>query len=450
MKNQIDSVLRQWADLIDLAAVKFNFHGSSMDSYIQFIQKSRLFMLALGMTLALASCEEEQSTTRPVDNTPEPTGNILVKVTTVGGDDDPDGYTLTVQGVSPVKVEPNGEIPVNSQRVGRYQVELSGVASHCSATGNLVREVNVTANGTATVEFEVSCKAILRDRIVYSKGLDNFTEFKIYSSKLDGTDERLILDQVGPVPSSVRISPDGTKICFAERIEIGLSNVFRIFVMDANGENIQMLPFIPSDNAALTSQFNPVWHPDGKKLTFRNAAKIVTYDMEKEERKELEFGPGELFFVNEVFDNGNKFLGIYIISKPGEPSSMALATVNSDGSNLKPLKEAGNLGFFSPRISNGNSIVYFQRLTTGSQNEVWQMNLDGTGDQKISDKMGFVSTDLLQSFSLSPDKSEFIVYLGRGLNFFFARTNVNGLNQSIAFPSPALRTHPVWSPITRD
>lgn len=448
MKNQTYSVSRQWADLIDLAAVKFNFHGSSMDSCIQFIQKSRLFMLALCMTLALASCEEEQSTTRPVDNTPEPTGNILVKVTTVGGDDDPDGYTLTVQGISPVQVEPNGETPVNSQRVGRYQVELSGVASHCSTTGNLVREVNVTANGTATVEFEVSCKAILRDRIVYSKGLDNFTEFKIYSSKLDGTDERLILDQVGPVPSSVRISPDGTKISYSETA--AGTSVSRVFVMDADGENIQMIPFIPSDNAGLTSQFNAVWHPDGKKLTFRNAAKTVTYDLETEVRSELEFGPGEFFSAEDVFDNGDKFLGVFFSSKPGEPSVRYLATMNSDGSDLKLLKESSNLLFTSSRISNGNSIVYFQRLTTGSQNEVWQMNLDGTGDQKISDKMGFVSTDLLQSFSLSPDKSEFIVYLGRGLNFFFERTNVNGLNQSIGFPSPALRTHPVWSPITRE
>lgn len=446
MKNQTSSVSRQWHDL-DLAAVKFEFLGFSMDSCMQFIQKSRLFMLALGMTLALASCEDEQSTTRPVDNTPEPTGNILVKVTTVGGDDDPDGYTLTVQGVSPVQVEPNGEIPVNSKQVGRYQVELSGIASHCSATGNLVREVNVTANGTATVEFEVSCKAILRDRIVYSKGLDNFTEFKIYSSKLDGTDERLILDQVGPVPSSVRISPDGTKISYSEAVTG--TNVLRVYVMDADGENIKMIPFLPSDTPALTSQFNAVWHPDGKKLTFRNAAKTVTYDLEKDERTELEFGPGELFFVNDVFDNGNKFLGVYIIIKPGEPSSQALATVNADGTNFQLLQEGAT--FISPIKGKDNTVVYLKRVSNrNDEDEVWQINLDGTGDQKISDKMGLGQGDVLRSFTLSPDNSEFIMYLARGSNILLAKTGVNSIVQPIVFPSAGLRIFPLWSPITRD
>jgi len=417
-------------------------------------KNAAIFMLVAAMILGLASCGEDETNPPPVTNPPEATGNILVKVITVGGDEDPEGYTLTVQGVPPQELNANGEITINNRQVGRYQVELSGIASHCTGTGNLVREVNVTANGTATVEFEVSCKAILRDRIVYGKGENNFTNFKVYTAKLDGTDEKLILDQVIRYPSSLRISPDGTKIAFTDD-RVGATTIQQVYVMDADGENLRMIPFVPSDTPALTSQFNPVWHSDSKKLTFRNGPKTVTYDLETQERTELEFGEGSFFGVAEVFDNGKKFLGIHFVSRPGEPSANHLATVNSDGSDLQLLKQMGEVVFSSLKIANGNTIVYLQRRNaSGFNNEVWQMSLDGTEDQQIGDKMGFGSTDALQTFTLSPDSSEFLFYMTRGsgvgVNFLFAKTKVNGSPQFINFSEAALRTHVVWSPVTRE
>jgi hypothetical protein len=313
-----------------------SFEGIKLFSKVSFGRKMGILMLLFGIMLITNSCDNEDSTP-PVTNEPDPTGTIVIKINTVGKDNDPDGYTLNVDGTAAREVGPNEEVTISNKKVGRYAVQLSSIASHCTGSGNMVREVNVTADGTVTVEFEVDCKAILRDRIAYNKGTVNFLDFRFYSSKLDGTDEKVILDKV-IMSNKMSISPDGTRIAFSDRLEEG-SIIQQVFVMDADGENVEMIPFEPSDTPGLTAQFFPVWHPDGKKLTFRNGFRTVTYDMETGNRSVLEFEQGEVFITNEVFDNGNKFLGTFIISKPGEPAVLKLATMNIDGSDVKILKE---------------------------------------------------------------------------------------------------------------
>lgn len=416
-------------------------------SKVSTIRKIGFLFCLFGIMLTINSCDSEDQTPPPV-NEPDPTGTIVIKINTVGKDNDPDGYTLNVEGSPARQVGPTEEITISNKKVGKYAVELSSIATHCNGKGNMVREVNVTANGTSTVEFEVDCKAILRDRIAYNKGTANFTDFKFYSSKLDGTDEKLILDKV-VFTGRMSISPDGTKIAFSDRMEG--TTIQQVFVMDADGENMEMIPFEPNENPAFTAQFLPVWHPDGKKLTFRNAATTVTYNMETGTRSVLQFEPGEIFVVNEVVENGNKFLGIFIISKPGEPTVQKLATMNIDGSDIRILKEGTSQTFNSPTLMNGNTIAYNQRVNApGFFNEVWTMNLDGTGDIKISGSLGFSESELLNSFTVSPDGTEFIFFISSGLNFYLARTKLNGTPQQLNFSGSGVRNNPVWSSVTRN
>ncbi|MCC5939145.1 MAG: PD40 domain-containing protein [Lunatimonas sp.] len=407
--------------------------------------KKGVLVLVVAAMLTLPSCEDETASPAPPVTDPlEATGNIVVKVTTVGGDDDPDGYTLTVQGVAPVEVDANGETTINNRQVGRYQVELSGIASHCMGTGNMVREVNVTANGTATVEFEVGCRAILRDRIVYGKG-ENFTSFKFYSSKPDGTDERMVIDQVISHPSSLRISPDGTRIVFNDQ----QSGTLQVYVMDVDGENLKMIPFISNDNPALTTQLLPVWHPDGKKVSFRNFFKLVTYDLETEERTEIDFTNEDLFVAHAVTEDGKRFLGVRVINRPGETARQVLATINMDGSDIQTVNEGAI--YLNVMLGNDNTVFYLKRLTNrNDQDEIWQVNLDGTGDTKLSDTMGLTPGMILRSFTLSPDKSEFLIYTAFATSFPLVRTRVNGPAQTLVFSDASVRVHPVWSPVTRE
>jgi hypothetical protein len=447
MKNPSNSELRQSISSQKLNGKAVILCESNLALLFLRIGQKALLIFIVASMFSLSACEQEESNP-PVNNEPEPKENILIKINTLGADDDPDGYTLRVEGSPEIKTEANGEYTISNKRLGRYNVELSQISNHCTGNGNMVQEVTVTADGTATIEFEVTCKAILRDRIVYSKGLDNFSEFKYYTSRLDGTDEKILLDKVIGFPNSIRISPDGTKIIFHDRIEE--NNSVQLFLMDANGENLEMIPYEQNVNIGLMNQFNPIWHPDSKKITFRNANKVVTYELETAARVELEFDSGESFSVNEVLDNGNRFLGIYLINKVGEPSKRSISTMNSNGTDLKILKETTDYSFVSPRVVNGNSIVYMQRFNApGFSLEPWKMNLDGTEDIQIKDKLGFSQTDMPQSFTVSPDKTELIFYIANGVNFYFGKTKINGSIQPINFENRALRIQPDWSAVTR-
>jgi hypothetical protein len=99
---------------------------------------------------------------------------------------------------------------------------------------------------------------------------------------------------------------------------------------------------------------------------------------------------------------------------------------------------------------NGNSIAYIQRVNTpGFLNEVWKMNLDGTDDIKINSSLGFLESEALNSFTVSPDGTEFIFFVSSGFNFYLAKSKLNGTPQQISFSTTGVRNNPVWSPVTR-
>lgn len=398
-------------------------------------------ILLFGFLLILNACGSEEPAPTPTPNEPDPTGSILVKITTTGRDDDPEGYTLNVEGSAPREVAANSEISIPDQRLGRFTIELSNIANHCTGSGNMVREVNVTADGTATVEFEVDCKAILRDRIAYPKG-EGGNNLKFYSAKLDGTDERLILDKViqGGIPL---ISPDGTKVLFNDRLEG--TNLLQIFVMDADGENLEM---IPSETPDGPSQLAPVWHPDSKKISFVIGTEFGTYDLESKERRiiSLQSSNNSSFQVTDVFESGNKFLGIFI---DRSDNSRKVAVINSDGSGLTIIKNDPTFLPTRAEILDENTIIYLQRPAPNSFNEIWKMDIDGSNDGKVSDKFGFESNEIISNFTISPDRNEFVFWVSRVGEIYFSRSKLNGTPQRINFQSNVFRGRPNWSQATR-
>lgn len=85
-----------------------------------------------------------------------PTGSIEVVATTVGGDLDPDGYSVAVGPLSESVVATNDSVLVDSIPPGVYDVSLGNVALNCTAPP--AKQVEVVANAIARVSFTVTCR----------------------------------------------------------------------------------------------------------------------------------------------------------------------------------------------------------------------------------------------------------------------------------------------------
>jgi hypothetical protein len=88
------------------------------------------------------------------------TGDLTATTSTTGSNQDPDGYTVSVDGGAGQAIGINGSVTFNGLSAANHSVALTGVASNCTVSGSNPRTVSVPAGGTATTAFSVSCAVI--------------------------------------------------------------------------------------------------------------------------------------------------------------------------------------------------------------------------------------------------------------------------------------------------
>jgi len=143
-------------------------------------------------------------------------------------------------------------------------------------------------------------------------------------------------------------SPDGKKIAFVS-IRNGVS---QIFVMNADGTNVRQLTTGTAEN------IHPAWAPDSQRILF-NTTKFA----------------GATAADGRDVPSDNKIVGEQIDKK------MDLATIRTDGSELKRLTSGGGYTYasFAP---DGLSILH--RKVEGAKSQIFVMNADATNDHNIS------------------------------------------------------------------
>lgn len=90
------------------------------------------------------------------------TGSIQVATTTSatgGGEVDPDGYSISVDGQPAQVIGANATLTVDGVAVGSHTVALSGIAGNCAVGGQNPQPVNVLSGSTASLSFEVTCSS---------------------------------------------------------------------------------------------------------------------------------------------------------------------------------------------------------------------------------------------------------------------------------------------------
>ncbi len=84
-------------------------------------------------------------------------GSLFVATHTTGVDLDADGYTVTVDGAVSQPMATNGNVTFTGLATGSHAVAFSGVAGNCTLSGANPQTGTVSAGGTASLAFSLSC-----------------------------------------------------------------------------------------------------------------------------------------------------------------------------------------------------------------------------------------------------------------------------------------------------
>jgi hypothetical protein len=115
----------------------------------------QLGILACTGAAVLISCGDEQTFGVPNE------GAILVAALTTGDDQDPNGYTFSINNGSPTQILLLDTVYVADLEPGDYQVALAGIADNCTpAPGTNPQTATVMAGDTVSTVFNVTCEVI--------------------------------------------------------------------------------------------------------------------------------------------------------------------------------------------------------------------------------------------------------------------------------------------------
>lgn len=139
-------------------------------------------------------------------------GSLAVTTTTTGALSDPDGYTVTLDGVASQSVGVNATYTFVGVVPGPHSVELTGLADPCRVDGDNPQSVTVAAGVQAQSAFAIVCTAQVIS--LWSK-MTSGTTIPLYA--VWGSSPQNVfsvgyhfLDDVGMISESVILRSDGT------------------------------------------------------------------------------------------------------------------------------------------------------------------------------------------------------------------------------------------------
>lgn len=366
-------------------------------------------------------------------------GMLEITVTTVGADTDPNGYTFSVQGAGTFETGANDVYTFSNISPGSYQVELTEFSAHCSPTTPNPQTVQITADETTVISFEINCSAILRNKIIFNSNHEGGVT--IYSTSPDNPEKNRIPQFNVSNVWRPAISPDGTKIAFVSSAQ-GFQ-LQQIWVMDADGTNFEN---ITKDNNA-HSEF-PSWSPDGTRIAYHRYAPngegdIYIMDADGSNRTNItNSATGDWY--PDWHPNGDR-IAFHTIAD----GQMYISTINVDGSGRQELLRGEGLLFRNPSWSPDGQKIAFQ---SNLESQTWEIYVaDANGSNPVNLTKYAVSGRQHRLVTWSPDGSKIAFDSNRDgadntYDIFVMNANgsnltnlTNNMNSSSVFP--------FWSPV---
>ena len=368
-----------------------------------FGNKLGLFSIILISALIIFSCSDNPSNPNSEpepepDPNPNPgpevtVGNLEVTTITSGLDPNPRGYTIAIENAENMDADPNDTVTYEDLEQGMYSVELSDVEDHCTVETENPVSVEIIAEETAEVNFEVSCKGIFREKIVFFRGQSQNAKSgnamamqSYYTMNYDGSKIEKVsdFDLSGSINFASDISPDGTKMVVTYSENSGRDS--QIAIVDAYTKELIFLNEVTEG----TSYFYPEFSPDGSKIAYIKQSdsfkKKDIYVMDSDGSNVVQVtNSDELEETVDWSTDGEKI--IYHRSSD-DYKYQGIFTINKDGTGEQLIIDS-DLEFQNPTWSpNGNKIAMIGSLEDPYHyQEIYIMNSDGSNVQKVVSKM---------------------------------------------------------------
>jgi len=357
----------------------------------------------------------------------EVVGSVEVTTSTAGAQLDPDGYTLTVEGETPVAIGINQTLTVNDVAIGDRTVTLSGVASNCTVAGENPRTVTVTDGGTVSTTFDVTCPVALSNKIVFDSDRDA-AEPDIYVMTPSGTGVQRLTTNAAR-DAEPYVSPNGTKIVFVSSRDVNSE----IYVMNADGTGQTNL----TNNAAEDTE--PAFSDDGSKIVFSRGigadSEVWVMDADGGNQMQLTNIAGRDGLAQWSPD------GTKIVFSSARDGDLAVWVMDADGSN--PTKLADDTGLdFGPAYSPDGTKIAFTSERDGNRN-IYVMNADGTSETPLTTH---AAADLAPQWSPDGLQIVFASFRDNAADAEVYVMNANGTSQTNITMNAAHDFEASWSP----
>ena len=418
----------------------------------QIVQFAATCMFILIFAMA---CSDNPSSA-PELPVPDPTfGAIEVEVITTGDDDDPDGYTISIQGGESKEVDPNSTVTFTQVATGNVAISISEIPVHCQLDGDDSQSFTLGDNEVKNVQFDISCGPIFRDKILFMRSTGEAFEYQIYSISPDGENMRMVSDLILDGNASPVASPDGLRVLFS-MAGTG-STVRQIYVMNADGSGMENL-----SNNISRSHLNPVWSPDGTQIAYsvifmgstaRND--IFVMDADGSNPVNITNNPDLSDTSPSWSPDGNELIFSSSTVNSEGSNVFSINKINADGSGRTMLLEREGVILINPKWSPAGDGVAFERFVIGGADgprQIHRMNVDGSNIRNITADGGFPNLATF-SPSWSPDGRHIAFYTTSqsALNIFIM-TRDGVIEQGSITQGRNSQHHimPSWSPFTRN